>query len=92
MARGLKFRKGIVQSSYVAKTKVLISCEVTLQLILAFVSAYAKSRFSHVVAHFPLFSDIVRPNGVDQTVPRGAVLPGSSLCYFVSIFWSHCRL
>ena len=32
---------------YVAKTKELISCEVTAQLICAFVFAYAKSRFSH---------------------------------------------
>ena len=30
---------------YVAKTKVLISCEVTLQLICAFVFAYAKAGF-----------------------------------------------
>ena len=32
---------------YVAKTKVLISCVVTAQLICIFVFAYAKSRFSH---------------------------------------------
>ena len=32
---------------YVAKTKVLVSCAVTAQLICAFVFAYAKSRFSH---------------------------------------------
>ena len=35
---------------YVAKTKALISCAVTVQLICAFVFAYAKSRFSHYVA------------------------------------------
>ena len=34
-----------------AKTKVLISWAVTNQLICAFVFAYAKSRFSHGVAH-----------------------------------------
>ena len=33
-----------------AKTKALISCAVTAQLICAFVFAYAKSRFSHDVA------------------------------------------
>ena len=33
-----------------AKTKALVSC-VTGQLIWAFVFAYAKSRFSHAVAH-----------------------------------------
>ena len=32
---------------YVAKTKALISCEVTAQLICVFVFAYPKSRFSH---------------------------------------------
>ena len=35
----------------VAKTKALISCEVTAQLICAFVFAYAKIRFSHDEAH-----------------------------------------
>ena len=37
--------------AYLAKTKVLISCTVTMQLICAFVFAYAKSRFSHDAAH-----------------------------------------
>ena len=36
---------------YVAETKAQISCAVTAQLICAFVSAYAKSRFSHDAAH-----------------------------------------
>ena len=35
---------------YVAKTKVLISCVVTKQLICAFVFEYAKSRLSHEAA------------------------------------------
>ena len=35
---------------YVAKTKALISCAVTAQLICGFVFAYAKSRFSHDAA------------------------------------------
>ena len=36
---------------YVAKRKALISCAVTVQLICAFVFAYAKSRFSHEAVH-----------------------------------------
>ena len=36
---------------HVAKTKALISCAVTAQLICVFVFAYAKSRFSHNGAH-----------------------------------------
>ena len=39
-------RRGIVLS-IVAKTKALISCAVTAQLICVFVFAYAKSLFSH---------------------------------------------
>ena len=35
-----------------AKTKALISCAVTAQLICVFVFAYAKSRFSHNEAQF----------------------------------------
>ena len=35
----------------IAKTKTLISCAVTAQLICVFVFAYAKSRFSHNEAH-----------------------------------------
>ena len=37
---------------HVAKTKALISFAVTAKLICVFVFAYAKSRFSHVAAHF----------------------------------------
>ena len=36
---------------YVAKTKALISCAVTVQLICIFVFTFAKSRFSHDAAH-----------------------------------------
>ena len=36
---------------YVGKTKALISFAVTAKLICVFVFAYAKSRFSHDVAH-----------------------------------------
>ena len=35
----------------IAKTKALISCAVTAQLICVFVFAYAKSWFSHNEAH-----------------------------------------
>ena len=38
-------------TSYVVKTKALIRCALTAQLILAFVFAYAKSWFSHDAAH-----------------------------------------
>ena len=38
----------------VAKTKALISCVVTAQLICVFVLAYAKSQFSHDTAHISL--------------------------------------
>ena len=37
---------------YAAKTKALISCAITVQLICAFDFAYAKCRFFHDVAHF----------------------------------------
>ena len=45
------FRKQRDCTSYVAKTKALISLAVTAQLICAFVFTYAKIRFSHDVAH-----------------------------------------
>ena len=37
---------------YVAKTKALISCMATVQLICVFVFEYAKIRFSHDAAHY----------------------------------------
>ena len=43
-------RRGVC-TIYVAKTKALMSCVVTAQLICAFVFAYAKNRFSHDAAH-----------------------------------------
>ena len=45
---------------HVAKTKALISCAVTAQLICVYVFANAKSRFSHNEAHMtfaPSFRD-----------------------------------
>ena len=42
-----KSRKQKNSTVYVAKTKALITCTVTTQLICVFVFAYAKSRFSH---------------------------------------------
>ena len=42
--------KGIIIR--IAKTKTLISCAVTAQLICVFVFAYAKIRFSNNEAHF----------------------------------------
>ena len=41
------FRKKRDCSIHVAKTKVLISCAVTAQLICTFIFAHAKSLFSH---------------------------------------------
>ena len=38
-------RRGMVRSIHAAKSKALISCVVTAQLICAFVFAYMKSRF-----------------------------------------------
>ena len=40
-----------------AKTKALISCAVTAQLICAFVFSYAIIQFSHVVAHMGTLID-----------------------------------
>ena len=39
---------------YVGKTKVLIRCLITAQLICVFVWAYAKSRFSHDASQMSL--------------------------------------
>ena len=52
ITRGLKFRKkrDCTHFAY-AKTKALISCTITVQLICAFAFAYAKCRFSHDMAH-----------------------------------------
>ena len=44
--------RGIVRNIFVVKTKALISCTVTSQLICAFVFAYAIRRFTHDTAHF----------------------------------------
>ena len=56
MDRGLKFRnfgfrKGRDCTIYTVKTKALISCLNIAQLICAFGFAFAKSRFSHDLAH-----------------------------------------
>ena len=52
MARGFIIRVKKVKGLYslYSKIKVLITCEVTVQLICAFVFAYAKDRYSHNVA------------------------------------------
>ena len=46
--KGLTFR--ILEVIYIAKTKALIRCTVSAQLIQAFVFAYAKNRFIHDIA------------------------------------------
>ena len=54
-SRGLKFRikedEGLIVLFIAVKTKALISCAVTMPLICDFVFTYAKSGFSHDVAH-----------------------------------------
>ena len=56
MVRSLNFRISDLGECTicVVKTKALISCVVTTQLICAFVFVYAKSRFSDVTAHMIL--------------------------------------
>ena len=44
----------------VAKTKVLIGCAVTTQLISAFVFTYAKIRFSHDTFHLNFQAEFLR--------------------------------
>ena len=46
-------------SIYVAKIKMLYSCEVTAQVICIFVFAYAKNRFTHDLAHFAIRSGVI---------------------------------
>ena len=49
-ARNFGFKKSVC-TIHVAKTKALIGCAVTAQLIWVFVFALAKIRFSHDAAH-----------------------------------------
>ena len=58
-------------SMYVAKTKVLISCAVTLQLICTFVFEFAKFRFSHDAAHMTVYGMLYcrRPVGLTPGKP-----------------------
>ena len=83
------------------KTKALISCTVSEQLICTFVFAYAKSRFYHDVAHIKtalvctqLPVDLIRPlvlmdgNYIEKMVENGHVSAEfSSLCHFVLKNW-----
>ena len=41
---------------YVSKTKALIRCAVTVQLIYAYEFAHVKMRFSHDAAHLKIFN------------------------------------
>ena len=55
----------------VAKTKALISCAVTAQLICGFVFAYANSLFSHDEAHLVILtrtSFIIRCVSYDDSI------------------------
>ena len=50
-AWNFRFKKKRDCTIHVVKTKVLISCVVTAQLICAFVFAWAEIRFSRIAAH-----------------------------------------
>ena len=45
----------------------MISCAVTVQLICAFVLAYAKSRFSHDAAQLKKHTKVVNSDGTSPT-------------------------
>ena len=81
MARGLKFgfRKQRDCTIYVAKTKALISCAVTAQLICVFVFAFAKSRFSHNEAHIIIY--IYRHDGRADKNPNRHDGPADMIPY-----------
>ena len=69
-------RKPVFLLLYVAKTKALISCMITAQLICIFVLSYAKSRFSHesacIVFVLPesMLNIVSQTNPVDGTVNK----------------------
>ena len=72
-AQNFGFRKSRDCTFYVAKTKAVISCSVTVQLICAFVLACAKSRFYHDMAHIGMrYYTILAVNNKDTNliVPR----------------------
>ena len=54
------FSKKRDHTIYEVKTKVMISCAVTVQLICVFVFAYAKSQFSHDTAHKVSFCILIK--------------------------------
>ena len=54
----------------VAKRKALISCAFTAQLICAFVFAYAKNRFSHVVGQIMCSLSVQRKKIYYLTLPQ----------------------
>ena len=64
------------------KTKGLIDCGATTQLICAFVFAYAKGRISHDAAHMsyimrkPAFTKLEKNKAADQPVCQyGLIMP-----------------
>ena len=60
---------------YKAKSRALISLAVTAQLICAFVFAYAKIRFAHVVAHIRLIHNNVHIQIHSETTVHGRIAP-----------------
>ena len=72
------------------KTKALISCAVTAQLICVFVFAYAKSRFSHDTAHISKGKTKIPLREVHNFAKGGGGNIFASLCkiaYFPFVYW-----
>ena len=67
------------------KTKALISCTVTVQLICAFVFAFTKSRSSHDPAHFVIQKQEI---SFRMFVPKGYVAENSMLIQSLDLFKS----
>ena len=67
-AGNFRYRKKRNCAICVAKTKALISCAVTAQLICVFVFAYAKSWFSHAIMHLLLMC--IRNKIIDLKLQR----------------------
>ena len=84
MARGLKFWISEVEELYhVVKTKTLIICTVTMQLICAFVFAFATSRIARDAAQneHPLSLIIMFAVGYLDTLTH--CILGNFSCFFV---------
>ena len=79
-------------SIYVAKTKALISCAVTVQLICVFVFAYAKSRFSHDVAQLICSTSVGPDSSVYEIQLKHLIDPLYTNQHNTSVFSRTCDL